>query len=298
MTLALTKEKHPRIHGEVKYETHDSLTALEICSTSGDPPLIKAAQTCFVFGCKHNKVAIPMGIAFSSDLYGLLREIWKTLEQQPDTAFLTVIPITTPLPPGLKLLPDENECKKRYKFLRDQQAYALGRLLVKWLLLPVVSTELFSFRAQGKPFLLGSAEFNLSHSGGFLALLLSRKGEVGVDIELDSRIDNHEDLHKIVCHPNEREWIQMQDPAQRSAAFMKCWSRKEAFLKATGQGILEDLTAVDTKLDQAMPTISRSRCNKLQLQDISLPYKGLKCSIATPSTIHDVRTLYCIPSKL
>ena len=77
--------------------------------------------------------------------------------------------------------------------------------------------------------------FSLSHSGG-LALLGVAARPVGVDIERVPARQMAEDVASAL-HPAEQDELAALPAASRAAAFARCWTRKEARLKATGEGV-------------------------------------------------------------
>ncbi|MAE71108.1 MAG: phosphopantetheinyl transferase [Gemmatimonadetes bacterium] len=99
---------------------------------------------------------------------------------------------------------------------------------------------------QGKPRIAGSAlEFNLSHSGDWALLAFAWRRLVGVDIE---KVDRRGDRDRIVSRFfSERELraYRALAPEQREIAFFDVWTRKEAFIKAHGKGVLLGLDRFD-----------------------------------------------------
>lgn len=98
----------------------------------------------------------------------------------------------------------------------------------------------------GKPYLRASdgarsPHFNLSHSGSFGLLAVSHRQAVGVDIEM------HRDLPDLMRIARrffaEQECAALMPLAEvaRHESFFRCWTRKEAVLKATSEGIGENL---------------------------------------------------------
>ncbi len=89
----------------------------------------------------------------------------------------------------------------------------------------------------GRPALAGHPElqFSLSHSGG-LALVAFAAVPVGVDLEA---VPAPAAVHDVAAalHPQERAELGQLPPAARPSAFARCWTRKEAYLKGTGEGI-------------------------------------------------------------
>ncbi|MEU8764249.1 4'-phosphopantetheinyl transferase superfamily protein [Streptomyces sp. NPDC048659] len=90
----------------------------------------------------------------------------------------------------------------------------------------------------GRPVLAGAGaglHFSLSHSGG-LGLLAFAPVPVGVDVE---GVPEPRTVGQVAdaLHPAERRELAALDGAARAAAFARCWTRKEAYLKGTGQGL-------------------------------------------------------------
>jgi 4'-phosphopantetheinyl transferase len=88
----------------------------------------------------------------------------------------------------------------------------------------------------GKPYLDEGFQFSITHSGDVVCVAFSEH-EVGVDAELVNELDNSELLNYF--HPLEKEYIE-KSPT-KNADFYKLWTRKEAFLKGMGVGIVNGL---------------------------------------------------------
>lgn len=96
----------------------------------------------------------------------------------------------------------------------------------------------------GKPCLSGGPEFNISHSFGF-AVCVTDAEPLGVDTELLRRVDNAERLAERYFSDGERE--KALSSADRDREFLKIWTKKEACLKLTGEGLTVDMCSVDTE---------------------------------------------------
>ncbi|GGM15633.1 hypothetical protein GCM10010129_69820 [Streptomyces fumigatiscleroticus] len=122
---------------------------------------------------------------------------------------------------------------------------ALRRVLGTYLGLPAASVPLTRLPCpgcggpHGRPAVAGPAgadlHFSLSHSGG-LALLALARVPVGVDVERVPGPALAEDAARSL-HPAERAELARVSPGSRPGAFARCWTRKEACLKATGEGL-------------------------------------------------------------
>lgn len=135
------------------------------------------------------------------------------------------------------LPPERREKIARYRFDGDK----LRSLVAGLLLRREIGNRAITLGEHGKPYTEGIF-FSLSHSGDIVAIAVDNV-EVGMDVEQiaeESRLKIAERFY----HPNEREAVRSADDHAR--AFTQIWTRKEAYLKMTGEGISTDLTAFDT----------------------------------------------------
>lgn len=120
-------------------------------------------------------------------------------------------------------------------------------------------TVAFAYGPQGKPALAGDTHaarfaFNLSHSHELALCALTGAGAVGVDVEAVRPME--EDGGKLIGRffsPREQAEFLALPPAERLAAFFRGWTRKEAFLKATGTGLATVLDSFDVTLGPSVP---------------------------------------------
>jgi 4'-phosphopantetheinyl transferase len=115
--------------------------------------------------------------------------------------------------------------------------------------------------ASGKPVLDHHAKppeihFNVAHSGD-LALIAFGRRALGIDVELLRDAGDDERLARAVLSPSERAALLAHPHAERSAALLRGWTRKEAYLKATGEGIRARPTHVEVTLDAARAALIR-----------------------------------------
>ncbi|MFZ6761493.1 4'-phosphopantetheinyl transferase family protein [Pseudoroseomonas sp. WGS1072] len=92
-------------------------------------------------------------------------------------------------------------------------------------------------------------QFNLSHAGDWALLGFARGRAVGVDLE-PLRPDPPLEAASLVFSPVERRLLDAQDVASRGTTFLRLWTRKEARLKAEGQGFSRDPTRLCTLSEQ------------------------------------------------
>ena len=141
------------------------------------------------------------------------------------------------------LAADEIQRSKSFRFLKDRSAYIASRGYLRLLLsryLQIKPEDIaFSYSPNGKPFIPLSRrlQFNLSHSGSYAVLGFSNEGPIGVDIEPLDREVNMELVARHSFSPAEQQNLFSLPPEQQREAFFTCWTRKEAFIKAKGEGL-------------------------------------------------------------
>lgn len=157
---------------------------------------------------------------------------------------------------SMLLSPDEQERVQRFQFERDRRRYSVARGMLRVLLgnyLDVVPAAIaFQEGSHGKPSLAAPAmpvHFNLSHSAEYAIYAISPRHECGIDIEwLDREID-HDALALRFFSAREHAELQRIPEAARKRAFLTCWTRKEAVIKATGKGLRLALDQIQITVD-------------------------------------------------
>lgn len=105
----------------------------------------------------------------------------------------------------------------------------------------ITENPIFSYSADGKPFIIGHPDihFNFSHSGNVALCALSDQS-VGADVEVPRKISS-----SLVSYTmNDREKAQIDASPNPEMQFLYFWTRKEALLKLTGEGIRNDMKNV------------------------------------------------------
>lgn len=107
----------------------------------------------------------------------------------------------------------------------------------------------FTLSPRGKPSVCDSQlSFNLSHSGDLVLIALSRSNSVGVDVEAVPTKIAARRLARRFLQENEAIYIESLDPASQAAAFIRCWTRKEAVTKVLGLGIWDTLARLEVAM--------------------------------------------------
>lgn len=141
-------------------------------------------------------------------------------------------------------------------------AYGIMRQILAGYLGALAADLRFGVGDHGKPFLelpthnVPTIEFNLSHSGSVALLAIARGRAIGVDVEeWDDRVQ-HLAVSERFFSPVERDALRALDADGRVIdGFFAAWSRKEAYLKATGRGITRGLHHFDVSLHPDAPAV-------------------------------------------
>jgi 4'-phosphopantetheinyl transferase len=116
----------------------------------------------------------------------------------------------------------------------------------------------FIYGPQGKPSLPDSAvEFNVSHSAGLALFAFSTTGPVGVDVESLDRDVDAEALATRFFSSQEADDLLSVAVEQRREAFFNCWTRKESYIKAVGNGLQCPLDSFSVSLRPGEPAAIR-----------------------------------------
>lgn len=194
-------------------------------------------------------------------------DIWKSpptiLPLTKDEVNVWCINLT--MPPSLSdmhLSDMERERASRFHFDKDRNRFivsheALRRILGHYLEVPPEVIK-YGYGPHGKPnldpeLMHGGLTFNLSHSGEFALVAVGREREVGVDVE---KVRPEIDLERIARRyfsPAEVEGLFILPTSLQLAAFYRCWTRKEAYIKARGGGLSIPLDQFDVTLDPDTP---------------------------------------------
>ena len=155
---------------------------------------------------------------------------------------------------------DERENMQRFRFEPDRRRYLIGRGLLRLLLgryLDLAPQDLrFATAAAGNPHLISGQrrpQFNVTHSGEYVLIAIADGRAVGIDVE---EIDDDLDAREVAARffsPHEQRDLEMLTGRARIEAFFACWTRKEAYVKARGEGLSLPLDQFDVSLRPGEP---------------------------------------------
>jgi len=195
----------------------------------------------------------------------------------------------------------EKRRARRMAFGRDRRRFIVARARLRQLLgarlgVRPESVEL-AYGAHGKPALAprfadADLRFNVSHCDDVAAYVLAFGGarEIGIDIEAVRVMSDADDLAARCFSDAERAAYRALDPPDRPLGFFNCWTRKEAFIKALGDGLGYPLDRFDVSLTPGEPA------RLLRVEDMSgdgcrwrmmsfLPAPGFVGAVVTESNV-------------
>lgn len=152
---------------------------------------------------------------------------------------------------------DEKARAARFVFDIHRQRYIAARGVLRRLLgnyLSLAPEELvITYSDYAKPFLApgrgyGDLFFNVTHSGELALLAFARGRRLGVDVEYRREVADVEKMAQHYFSPPEVAALQAVPPGERSPAFLQGWTRKEAYIKAIGEGLSRPLDSFDVTL--------------------------------------------------
>lgn len=152
---------------------------------------------------------------------------------------------------------DERMRAERFHFEEDRKRFIICRGILRTILGHYLGVEpswvQFCYGKNKKPALAnttfkGEIHFNLSHSEGLALYAFNRNREIGVDIEYIRDIPEIEQIAKRFFSERENAVFQILPKSKKREALFNCWTRKEAFVKAMGDGLSWPLDRFDVSL--------------------------------------------------
>jgi 4'-phosphopantetheinyl transferase len=196
-----------------------------------------------------------------------------------------------------RLPPDER--LRAGRFLRDEprrsfvaSRAALRAILGRYLRMPPTDVAI-AYDANGKPSLADQVaktclKFNLAHSDGLALVAVTRGSEIGVDVEAFRPVEHWQQIAARYFHPAEIETISAAGQSEQNEAFLRCWTRKEAILKAIGSGLGQSLDSFAVPATESLrswvelPAVAKSSSmpSRFWLQSLG-PGPGYVAAVAT-----------------
>jgi 4'-phosphopantetheinyl transferase len=155
------------------------------------------------------------------------------------------------------LSPDELQRAARFRAEEPRRRFMFGRAILRQLLGASLglapAAVVLGQEPRGKPFLRSPAKgralhFNLLHADAHVAIVLSRGRRVGVDIESFHRLEDWPAVAERIFSPSELTSLHSMPVGVRRAAFFRGWTSKEAYLKATGDGLSDAIRSIEVSV--------------------------------------------------
>ncbi len=197
---------------------------------------------------------------------------------------------------------DEERRAARFRFDTDRNEYIVSRGVLRTLLGSYVDLPPeklgFAYTEYGRPSLVApgsdtTLDFNISHSGDQVLLAFARGRKVGIDVERVRRDFGTNEIAERFFSEAERLALRELPVELRHEAFFRCWTRKEAFIKALGEGLSHPLDQFDVSLAPAMPAAllatrpDEKEVTRWKLWDIQVP-GDYAAALAAESMIHSM----------
>lgn len=201
------------------------------------------------------------------------------------------------------LSPDEQARAARFISPRHGRRFSAARGVLREILsryLDRAPSQLeFCYGPSGKPALApgsGTDEvrFNLSHSHGLALYAVTRAREVGIDVERIQPDLAEEQIAERFFSPGEAAELRGLPPGAQAEAFFNCWTRKEAYIKARGEGMAIPLNSFDVSLAPGAPATLLSvrsapeECSRWSLRAIT-PFAGYVAAVAAGGNAWQLR---------
>lgn len=158
------------------------------------------------------------------------------------------------------LNPDELERARQFRTEDLRERWQLARAILRSLIARYAGVNAqeiaFQLAARGKPALAAALghtglHFNTSHSGDYAAFAFTRTGDIGVDIEqMRGEMRRHEGIAQRFFAPSEIAQLESVPESEQVRAFFSVWTRKEAFVKARGDGVASGLDQFSVSLSE------------------------------------------------
>ena len=160
------------------------------------------------------------------------------------------------------LAPDEKARASRFVFQKDRNSFIVSRGVLRELLGRYINRPpehlKFDYSPYGKPFLCAEpieqrVQFNISHSHRLALLAFTRGRRLGIDVELVRPDFAGEKIAELYFSLREAMELRALTPSLQAEGFFLCWTRKEAYIKAKGEGLHIPLESFHVSLTPGQP---------------------------------------------
>ncbi len=230
----------------------------------------------------------------------------------PDEVHVWIADLDSYLPDNFERLLSTDELQRahRFHFAKHRNHFVIARGLLRKLLAAYLACDpaelKFEYAAKGKPSVAQAEaiKFNLAHSHGRAAYAFSRNRELGIDIELMRQDFGGEEIARRFFSTREIECLLKVPKELAGQSFFNCWTRKEAYIKAIGEGLSMPLDEFDVSLAPGEPAAllqnrrDQTEVERWSMRSVAAP-EGYAAAIVVEGTGWNVK-LFTLPgpSKL
>lgn len=159
---------------------------------------------------------------------------------------------------------------------------ALRAVLAGYLGIPPESLT-FAYGEKGKPSVAQEQNgldirFNVSHSGGLGLIAVTCDREIGVDLEMRQEVLDYMGVARRFFSAREHRGLLEIPEELRQKAFLRCWTRKESYVKALGRGLAFSLRSFSVSVspeDTANALVETQSASIHHIRDVALPDQGV-----------------------
>lgn len=195
--------------------------------------------------------------------------------------------------PYLRLLTDEEVNKgNSFKFEINRNQFLAGKVCSKLLISNILKLPpksiIFKKTPNDKPYLSGlPIHFNISHSKNYVIIGITKLATLGVDVEFINRDFEITKLSRRFFSQEEAKQVNDSLNTDPYMSFYKCWTKKEAFIKAHGDGLNIPLTNFQVNIHSQKSTLlqldlNTEKANDWIIEEIAMPsnYSAAFCTNA------------------
>jgi 4'-phosphopantetheinyl transferase len=188
---------------------------------------------------------------------------------------------------------DEANRAKRFREPLDSRRYVVSHAVLRSILSKYLNEKPESIEYErglhGKPGIAGGSwlRFNMSHSNGMAAYAITSECDVGIDLQYTRDIPFME-LSRSVLSTNEDAYLRSVPIEERLNVFYMFWTRKEAYIKAIGEGLYMQLSDVDVSSNDKWNKLSYNG-SMWSITDVVF-HAGYACAIAVHGEVRDIKT--------
>ena len=175
---------------------------------------------------------------------------------------------------------EEIKRSKRFIFDRDRHCYQVTHSMKRLILANYLDCDPqclhFKIESYGKPALANllcsmKVQFNISHSHDLILIAITVEDPIGIDIEYNNKKRSIERLVETIFAPSEMKYfVTLKSQREKEEPLFRCWTRKEAYLKAIGIGLRQNLTNISVDLNKTVSSHDWLKISTISQSEIML----------------------------